>query len=477
MGTRWKVLLSGALGAMLMVAPAFGQWAEGPSYSSGYDDSSFLRAPTGNPDGTQQPPVYYPNNYLDNLQQQGGYYAVTGNYPNSVPVTSYYPATSGEAPGGQPQSGMYYNPGDYYATQGQTGYQQQPQTYQQPQQGYQQPYQQTYQQPQAPSVTTESVAGKKSSKKRRVSAQQGASQSAASQPYYQQQSADPQSAYQQQQAYGQQQQAYGQQQQAYGRQQGYYDQQQAYGQQQQAYGQQQQAYGQQQQTQDGSQAGLSSDPTVQEAQKKAYERAVARQRAAELAAQQSAAAQELQQTQQMYMAAQQKLREQEERQRALQAEYQKKAVAEAYDGLRAAQERYYQLMGVSGESGGGVPQQPQQARAGQQPVPQQYPQPAQASQQMPQQYPQPAPVQAYNQGAPRQGGVAYPVSPTTVQGGGSPYSAAPPGQVTPLQVQEQAQQESGGGIWGTLKEIFAPSNVAQPTQRPSGVGNRGREGF
>ena len=90
---------------------------------------------------------------------------------------------------------------------------------------------------------------------------------------------------------------------------------------------------------------------VQAAQQKAYERAVARQRAAELAAQQQAATQELTQAQQQFDMAQQRVREQEVKQKALQAEYHKKAVGEAYDSLRVAQQRYYELMGVSGDSG------------------------------------------------------------------------------------------------------------------------------
>jgi len=366
MTKRWKVLLTGALGALLMAAPAVGQRAEGPAFSSGYENSTLMQQPSGNPDNSAFPPVYPPywQNYLDNLQKEGGYYSVTGNYPNSVPITSYYPASPGDGAiqqpaGQQAQGGAYYNPGEQYPQSGGYGYQQQPQGYQQQSQ-YPQQYQgsQGYQ-----TAAPQAATGKKSSKKRSSAAQQRSAEAAQA---YQQQSP-----YQQAQAYQQQQ--YSQQQQQYMQQQ-----QQQYGQQQypqQQYGQQG-AYQQQQAQESAGQSGLSGDPIVQEAQRKAYERAVARQRAAELAAHQQAAAQELQQTQQMYLQAQQKLREQEEKQRTLQAEYHKKAVGDAYEGLRAAQQRYYQLMGVSGESGGGPQQaaQAQQARAAQQPA--QYPQAA-----------------------------------------------------------------------------------------------------
>ncbi len=83
---------------------------------------------------------------------------------------------------------------------------------------------------------------------------------------------------------------------------------------------------------------------VQQAQQKAYERAVARQRAAELSAQQQAAAQELQQASQSLEMAQSRMRDQEQKQKALQQEYHQKAVSEAYEGLKQAQQKYYDLM-------------------------------------------------------------------------------------------------------------------------------------
>lgn len=441
MRKKFRVLLSGALGLAFIMTPWVSQWAQGQGYD--YNNASTLMQPPSGGQDAGMPQAYYPywTNYLDNLQREGGYYSVTGNYGNSNPVTSYYPASpSSDATSPQvtSQSGMYYNPQDYYGAYQQQGYQQANQA-------------PTYQSYQAPAASTQSqtTQGKRSSKKQKPSA----------------------TARQQQEYYGGQQPGYSPQQTNYPQQQ---YQQQPYGQspstaQQQAYGQQnygQQGYGQYQQPQAAGQESspLASDPSVQAAQQKAYERAVARQRAAELAAQQQTATQELQQTQQLYVAAQQKLREQEQKQRALQDEYQKKAVAEAYESLRASQQRYYELMGVAQESA--RQNQAGQTRvAGQQPPvqqPMQYPQ-AQAQQA----YPQGVPAASYNN--PGYGQQGYPTS-AGVNTGASPMapSALPPGQATPLQIQPQGQQEqeSAGGLWSTLKEIFSPPTTGPvPNQR------------
>jgi hypothetical protein len=231
----WVVLIMTVAGLTLMVGSAPGQWTAQGSYGSG-DASSLMETPTGS--FGDQPSVYYPywQNYLDNLQREGGYYSVTGNYPGSAPVTSYYPSSpSGDAtsPQSTSASGMYYNPSDYYATQGG-----QPQAGQQyaPPQAYQAPAGQTYYQ--APTASTPQATGPPQAttgKKRRISAKGQAAQAAAQQQaYYQQQ----QQAYAQQlQAYQQQQQAYQQQQQGYNGQQPGYQQQAGYPQQ--AYGQMQ----------------------------------------------------------------------------------------------------------------------------------------------------------------------------------------------------------------------------------------------
>ncbi len=458
-----------------------GQWTVNQENSLDNPPSTFMQYPTGGTN-SKSPPAYYPywTNYLDDLQKQGGYQSITGNYPNSVPITSYYPAGSEADYSGQgsAQPQMYSGPQDYSAAYSQGAAPQQPQYQssapQQYQGGYQQPaptYQATQQGNYGSAGAVSSGQSSKSSKKRKSNAKQ-----VTQDPYQQQgiqqsygQQAYPQQDYQQQQAY-QQQQGYQQQQQ------GAYPDQSQY--------QQQQAYQQQgaQQAQDPSQQGLTGDPLVQEAQRKAYERAVARQRAAELAAQQQAVAQELQQTQQMYMTAQKKLQEQEQRQRSLQQEYHKKAVSEAYDGLRNAQQKYYELVGVSGQ--GGRQEQPgqQQARtASQAPVQaSQYPQQALGASQPGAQYPQPQSgyqqqPQAYGGGQGYQAGVQQPGYPSGVPGvpggqqGAQSFSQAPTGQATPLHMQEQ-QQDSGGGFWGALKEIFAPSTpVLSPSQK-SGAG-------
>lgn len=425
MRKNMRVLETGSLVFALLIAPWVSQWAQAQGYS--YDNNASTLMQSGAAaQNTQMPQAYYPywTNYLENLQREGGYYSVTGNYGNSAPVTSYYPANPSSdamSPQVTSQSGMYYNPQDYYGA-----YQQQ--AYQQPSQGaayqsYQQPSTQ-YAQPQQPAQT------KRSSKKQK---QETVTQQAQTPGYGTQQQ---QTYYPQQQAYGQQ--AYGQQ--GYG--------QQAYGQP--GYGQ----YQQQPETQEASPA-YSADPSVQAAQQKAYERAIARQRAAELAAQQAAAAQELQQTQQMYMAAQQKLREQEQKQKELQNEYHKKAVGEAYENLRESQRRYYDLMGVAADN---ARQMSQQAALAPQ---QQYQPPAASGLQQPS-YPQGVP--AANYGAPQAyGQQGYQASPGINTGATQMApSAYPPGQATPIQIQpqQQAQQESSGGIWSTLKEIFSPPTTA-----------------
>jgi len=440
------VLTGTILGVLLMVASAPGQWPA----SNAYDQSTLLQTPSGSFDQSQ-PPVYYPywQNYLDNMQREGGYYSITGNYGGSAPITSYYPATSsGGATSPQTtQSNMYYNPSDYQAVQGAPAYGAAP---------VQQP---AYQ----PPVAAPHPAQGTSKKKRRLSAKQRVAEQSPQQSYYQQSPQDYQQQY-----YGQQpqyqQQPYGQQQQY--QQPGYYQQQAGQYPGQYA-GYQQQAPAAQPQTTAEAPSGLNQDPVVRDAQQKAYERAVARQRAAELAAQQQAAVQELQQAQQMLEAAQGKFREQETKQKQLQEEYHKKAVAEAYEGLRTAQQRYYDLMGVSGESGRPPSRQgyPVQARAPQQ---MQYPQQA-PGQAQPQPYGQQAPAAQYPpQGvAQQQPQYQYGVSqPPVGVPAGQPFSPSPPGQATPLTVQQQPQQEEGGGFWATLKEIFLPPTTSVPNPRP-----------
>ena len=441
MRNKIRVIVTGAFSlAFSMVI-----WSSQSAHAQAnyYDNASSLMQSGDGGQNTQMPQAYYPywTNYLDNLQREGGYYSVTGAYGNSAPVTSYYPAnpaSDATSPQVTSQSGMYYNPQDYYGASQQQGYQQP---------GAAAPSYQTYQAP-APNVQQQASHGKKSSKKQRSAA------ISANQP--------------QQNYYGQQQPGYypqQQPQQSAGQYPSYPQQQQQYGQQ--AYGQP--GYSQQQpQTEEpASPSPYGSDPSVQAAQQKAYDRAVARQRAAELAAQQQTAMQELQQTQQMYVAAQQKLKEQEQKQKELQNEYHKKAVGEAYESLRTAQQRYYDLMGVAQDAA-------RQSQAGQpalasqpQTIPQQAMQYPQAAQAQPS-YPQSMPAASYNNPgyAPQPG---YPTSPG-VNTAASPMapSSVPPGQATPLQIQPQAQaqQESSGGFWGTLKEIFSPPTTGpMPNQR------------
>lgn len=480
MRRTWSVLTGTVLGALILILPASAQMSYDEGSSSGmYEGSSLMQDPTAQTYGMMPPGGYYPEwtNYLDQLQREGGYYSVTGNYPGSAPVTSYYPA--GQAPQMQGQAsgqaaGMYSSP-DYYSSSGQQAYQQPQQAYGQqaysqpvyPQQGYQQPpTQQSYAYQGPPAAGQTGASGQQSatgkSKKRKLTATQ---RGTAAQTYEQpQQQAYPQTypqqgyqqqAYQQPGAYPQ---AYpqGYQQQPY--QQGYQQPQQAYGQQ--AYPQQgQQAYGQQGYPQQGQQAygqqagPEQEDPVLQQARMSAYERAVARQRAAELAAQQQAAIQELQQTRQQYDAAQARLQEQEDRQRAFQEEYRRKAAQEAYEQLRAAQQRYYDLVGVSGESG-----RPDARAASAGPSRGGYAPPSQAPVQAQQYGAQPAP---YQQG--------YPTPPQSVgmqeapQQGGFASTPQAAGQVTPLQIQQP--QSQGGGLWSTLKEIFAPPTTGGPPAR------------
>ena len=121
MGKTWLLLMSSALSMLLMVAPASGQWSSGPAGPPGGDTSTLVQSPSGSFEG-DQPQAYhaYWHNYLDNLQREGGYYSVTGNYGGSVPVTSYYPssesssATSPEA--AARQAAMYDTSTGQYAT-------------------------------------------------------------------------------------------------------------------------------------------------------------------------------------------------------------------------------------------------------------------------------------------------------------------------------------------------------------------------
>jgi len=451
----------------------------------GSDNSTLMQNPTGSFDG--QAPSYYPYwyNYLDNMQREGGYYSVTGNY-GGAPVTSYYPASPSSEATSPQATGMYYNPSEYYANPG--GQQAQPaqpmQPYQDPSQAYQG---QVYPAPQD-QTQAQPPAGKRRLSMKQLKAQ--AKAQAQAQAQAQQQAAYPQApqGYDQQQAYQQQLQAYQEQLRAYQQQQQQqgYPQQQGYQQQQAA--QQPGAY--QQGAPDPQQGGLSADPMVQQAQQKAYERAVARQRAAELSAQQQAAAQELQQASQSLEVAQSRMRDQEQKQKALQQEYHQKAVGEAYESLKHAQQKYYDLMGGSAEA-------PRAAQGGYQA------RPAVNPQQQAMQYPQTAPQAGYGQQAPAQGqpqpygqpqaqpygqqpaapgyGQQYPAAAGTPGVASAPQQIVPsqtrPGQATPLQIMPQQQQQAeGGGLWSTLKDIFAPPQNAGPNPRAMFDKNRSKSG-
>jgi hypothetical protein len=161
------------------------------------------------------------------------------------------------------------------------------------------------------------------------------------------------------------------------------------------------------------------------------------------------------------------VQEQEDRQRAFQEEYRQKAIREAYESLRVAQQKYYDLMGVAGEAGQGRPQARAAAQVpmGSPTPPTQYPAAGAAPGRV-QQYPQaPAgptmPAQARQQMPPASGG--YPVA--AAPGSGGYTVGAPPGQATPLTVQDQGQQQTGSGFWSTLKEIFLPPAGVAPSPR------------
>ncbi len=440
----WSIPAIGVLALLLITAPATAQYQGMGNAQGGYGNSSLLEPSSGGPDPTQ-PPVYYPewHNYLDQMQQHGGYYAVTGAYGNSGPVTSYYPASSeGRAAQTRPSnmSNMYYDASEYYQAYGANQGQAQAAA-QYPQQYQQQQYQQQQQAQAGPRQDAQPQA--------QPAADQANAQAYASS--YEQPYASRQQAYQQYQQQPGGQQAYGQPQQ--------YQQQPAPGQQQ--YYQQQP---QQQPVAEESQAGSPavSDPIVQEARQRAYDRAVARQRAAELAAQQQAALQEMEQARSLYEQTQQKVAEQQARQQQFQQEYHRKQVQQAYDSLKEAQERYYMLQGVDGQSG-----------AGYSPPPGGMENPASASAYQYEQQPaappaspgQPAgPAQQGQQYAPQgqqyaQQGQQYPAAAPS-----GPMAAPPQGQVTPLyaQQQAQAQENEGGGFWSTLKEIFlTPSGTGR----------------
>jgi hypothetical protein len=79
----------------------------------------------------------------------------------------------------------------------------------------------------------------------------------------------------------------------------------------------------------------------------------------------------------------------------------------------------------------------------------------------PQPYPQGATIPAGTQQYPPAGGYTGPTPPAT----GGYTVGAPPGQATPLHVQGQGQQQTGGGFWSTLKEIFLPPSGTSPSPR------------
>jgi hypothetical protein len=110
-----RILLSGALVLALLMAPCLSQRIQAQGYDT---NSSSLMQSGAEGQNSQMPQGYYPywHNYLDNMQREGGYYSVTGNYGNSAPVTSYYPANASSdamSPQVTSQSSMYYNPQDY----------------------------------------------------------------------------------------------------------------------------------------------------------------------------------------------------------------------------------------------------------------------------------------------------------------------------------------------------------------------------
>ncbi len=466
--------LTGKLPAILAICffaantPVLAQGGTGSNPYYNYNSSTLMQ---GNP----QQNIYYPywNNYLDNLQQEGGYQAVQGDYPNSAPVTSYYPsaqdsnATTPQA--AQPQ--MYSNTTDYYNNYGQAqpGYQAQSagqygaygaQQVQQAQPNYgAAPAPQRAPQSNRPlrASTNTGQANPRQANQgpvedpiptpQEIAAEQqrflylsgrNAEQNAVSAAMAQ---AEAQ-ARAQGQAYGAQ---YGAQpqQQANAAPQGYPSGQQAY------------MNNAAATNQSAADLAFSADPNVRRAQEEARQRAEARRKAAEQAAQQQAAMQELQQAQTLYEQAQARLSEEEQKQKALQAEFHRRAVSDAYDSLRMAQQRYYDLMGVEGEAG--PPQSNYRPQAAAAPNPMavttnpSYGQPAQPQQQ--------------------------PVQPAQPQVAPQPQR---PAQATPLYAGQAGQQgqsnSSGGGILSSIKSFFsAPEGVNQRAllDRQKGAGTMG----
>jgi hypothetical protein len=456
--------------APVMTTPVLGQGGPGSNPYNSYDGSTLLQ-------NNAQQNIYYPywHNYLDNLQQEGGYQAVHGDYPNSTPVTSYYPsAADSQATTPQAaQSQMYSNYNEYYQSTGQPYANQAANQYSNPQYGqYQgaQPaqYQNNYQQQQLqqqqlqqqqlqqqqlqqqqlqqqaqaanpaqpgarqgpvedPMPTPQQIAMEQEAFLRLSgrAAQQGAMAASMNQPQ------DPN-------AYGAQYGASGATA-ANAPAAGYNAGQQAYMNQDPA------AAG----TPGADQVTFSSDPAVRRAQQEALERAEARRRAAEQAAQQQAAMQELQQAQQLFEQAQSRLQEEEQKQKALQQEFHRRAVSDAYESLRQAQQRYYDLMGVEGEAGPPASNYQPPAAGAQNPMavttnPSYGAQPGAAPPAGPQSARQPAAAaqpQAQPQGQPQ-------VTPRQ------------PSQATPLYAQQpnaRASQQGGdgSGLWGTLKSFFS----------------------
>lgn len=445
--------LSGKLPAILAMClfaattPVLGQGGTGSNPYYDYNSSTLMQ-------GNAQQNIYYPywNNYLDNLQQEGGYQAVHGNYPNSAPVTSYYPsaqdsrATTPQA--AQPQ--MYSNSG-YYSNYGQAqpGYGAQAAQYgaygaQQAQQA--QPNYGAAPAPQrAPQSNSPLQASTNTGQANPGQANQGPVEDPVPTPqeiaaeqqrflYLSGRNAEQDAvsaamaqaeaqARAQGQAYGAQ---YGAQpgQQASAAPQGYPSGQQAY---------MNNAAATNQAADD---LAFSADPNVRRAQEEARLRAEARRKAAEQAAQQQAAMQELQQAQTLYEQAQARLQEEEQKQKALQAEFHRRAVSDAYDSLRMAQQRYYDLMGVEGEAGPPQSNYGQQAAAAPNPM---------AVTTNPS-YGQPA--------APQQ----QPMQPVQPQVAPQPQR---PAQATPLyagQAGQQGQSNSSneGGILSSIKSFFSP---------------------
>ena len=96
MARSWFVPVSVILGLIISACLTGLESSYGQNPYDANNQSALLDQNSTGAFGRNQVPAYYPDwyNYLDRLQQRGGYYSVTGNYPNSPPVTSYYPSNA-----------------------------------------------------------------------------------------------------------------------------------------------------------------------------------------------------------------------------------------------------------------------------------------------------------------------------------------------------------------------------------------------